>query len=97
MGYTVFKIGSCSFNVSKKMDQEGESPGAEFYPCVGEQQNWRRLVRWKRSSKEFQPSPGFPLTEEFIAGSDSSFSINHQRSGSPLTAPAYMCLFFCPL
>lgn len=30
MGYAVFKMGSCSFHVSKKMDQEGESQVQSF-------------------------------------------------------------------
>lgn len=64
MGCAVFNSGSCSFHASKKMGQEEESPSAEFYPCVGEQQNWSGLVCCGSSSNEFQPSAGFPLNEE---------------------------------
>lgn len=53
------------------MYQGGRVPNAELYPCVGEQQNWSRLDRCGRSSKEFQQNTGFPLTEELMAGTGS--------------------------
>lgn len=94
--YAVFKMGSCCFHLSSKMYRGGRAPSAELCPCAGEQQNWSRRDRCRRSSVDFEQNSGFLSTEELMAVTDSESCVNHPRSGSSHIASLYMCLFFCP-